>query len=97
MKKFYEEDIKELILDKKHLFLNDTEEHTVLFEKAIVSGSTICDCLVFGVDSGIIGIEIKTERDTTKRLNKQLKHYSLICDKVFFSAMMTMWTRQKPS
>jgi len=83
MKRFYEQDIKDLILTKQHLFINSTEHHTVLFEKAIVSGSTIADCLIFAVDSGIIGIEIKTERDTTKRLNKQLKHYSLICDEVY--------------
>jgi hypothetical protein len=82
MKRFYEQDIKDLILTKQHLFIPPETPHTVLFEKAIVSGSTICDCLIFS-EGGIIGIEIKTERDTTKRLNKQLKHYSLVCDKVY--------------
>ncbi|AIW03549.1 hypothetical protein CPT_Moonbeam151 [Bacillus phage Moonbeam] len=83
MKKFYEQDIKDLILEKQHLFVPSEDENTVLFEKAIVTGSTIADCLIFSVSQGIIGVEIKTERDTTKRLNKQLKHYSLVCDKVF--------------
>jgi len=83
MKRFYEADIKDLILTKQHLFIQPGEDHTVLFEKAIVSGSTIADCLIFSSNSGMIGIEIKTERDTTKRLNKQLKHYSLCCDFVY--------------
>lgn len=82
MKRFYEQDIKDLILTKQHLFIPPGAPHTVLFEKAIVVGSTIADCLIF-TEGQIIGIEIKTERDTTKRLNKQLKHYSLFCDKVY--------------
>lgn len=82
MKRFYEQDIKYLILTKQHLFIPPGAPHTVLFEKAIVSGSTIADCLIFSEDH-MIGIEIKTERDTTKRLNKQLKHYSQVCDFVF--------------
>ncbi|AOZ62093.1 hypothetical protein QCM8_175 [Bacillus phage QCM8] len=32
-KRFYEEDIKELILNKQHLFVSNTDESTVLFEK----------------------------------------------------------------
>lgn len=80
---FYEEDIKELILQKRHIFLkNEDSKSTVLFEKGIVIGSTIADCLIFS-EEGIIGVEIKTEHDTTRRLNKQLKHYSLVCDKVY--------------
>ncbi|ALA13206.1 hypothetical protein TSARBOMBA_172 [Bacillus phage TsarBomba] len=83
MKKFYESDIKELILNKRHLFLsNKDSKSTVVFEKGIAVGSTIADCLIFS-EEGIIGIEIKTERDTTRRLNKQLQNYSLICDKVY--------------
>lgn len=83
MSGFYEEDIKELILQKRHIFLkNEDSKSTVLFEKGIVIGSTIADCLIFS-EEGIIGVEIKTEHDTTRRLNKQLKHYSLVCDKVY--------------
>lgn len=83
MKKFYEADIKELILNKQHIFIkNPNSKSTVVFEKAIVVGSTIADCMVFS-EEGLIGIEVKTERDTTRRLNKQLKNYNLVCDKVY--------------
>lgn len=82
MKGFYEADIKEVILEKKHLFVKSGKS-IVLFEKAVVVGSTICDCLIFSEDYGIIGVEIKTQFDNVRRLNKQLKNYSLICDKVF--------------
>lgn len=84
MDKFYEEDIKKLILEKKHIFFpkDYTKNTTVLFEKGIVINSTIADCLIFSED-GIIGVEIKTERDTTRRLNKQLRNYSLVCDTVY--------------
>jgi len=82
-KRFYEEDIKELILNKQHLFVSNTDESTVLFEKAISVGSTIADCLIFSREQGIIGIEIKTERDSTRRLNKQLTSYSQVCDWVY--------------
>lgn len=83
MSGFYEDDIKKLILQKRHIFLkNENSRSTVLFEKGIVIGSTIADCLIFS-DEGIIGVEIKTEHDTTRRLNKQLRNYSLVCDKVF--------------
>lgn len=82
MDKLYEANIKQLILKKKHIFV-DRGNSTVLFEKAIVVGSTIADCLIFSQDRGIIGVEIKTEHDTTRRLNKQLKNYSLVCDWVY--------------
>lgn len=84
MKKLYEAEIKELILKKKHIFVsNGNSNSTILFEKAIVIGSTIADCIIFSEDKGIIGIEIKTEYDNTRRLNKQLKNYSLVCDYVY--------------
>lgn len=82
-KKFYEQDIKELILNKRHLFIgNPDDRHVLLFEKAIDIGSCIADCLIF-TENELIGIEIKTERDSVKRLNKQLSSYSKICDKVY--------------
>jgi hypothetical protein len=83
MKKFYEADIKALILEKRHIFVTEGYNSTVLFEKGIVIGSTIADCLIFAEDRGITGVEIKTEHDTTRRLNKQLKNYSLVCDYVY--------------
>lgn len=82
-KRFYEQDIKDLILTKSHLFLQSPgEKHTILFEKAIDVGSCIADCLVF-TESGLIGLEIKTERDSVKRMNKQIQSYSKICDWVY--------------
>lgn len=82
MERFYEHDIKELILNKKHIFVTEGKS-TIVFEKGIVVGSTIADCMIFSEEKGILGIEIKTERDNTRRLNKQLKHYSLVCDYVY--------------
>lgn len=83
MDNLYEADIKEVILNKRHIFLQDRDtKSTVLFEKGIVVGSTIADCLIFS-EEGIIGVEIKTSHDNVRRLNKQLKNYSLVCDKVF--------------
>lgn len=83
MSVFYEEDIKQAILLKKHLFLSKEDESTIVFEKGIVIGSTIADCLIFSKEKGIVGIEIKTEVDTTRRLNKQLNNYSKVCDFVY--------------
>jgi hypothetical protein len=83
MKKFYEHDIKQVILEKKHIFVSEGYNSTVVFEKGIVIGSTIADCLIFSEERGLIGVEIKTERDTTRRLNKQMKNYSLVCDYVY--------------
>lgn len=84
MGKFYEDEVKKLILEKKRIFLtDDTKNSTVVFEKAISIGSTIADCLIFSQERGLIGVEIKTEHDTTRRLNKQLKNYSQVCDIVY--------------
>ncbi|AGB62722.1 hypothetical protein [Bacillus phage phiAGATE] len=83
-KRFYEDDIKQIILEKRHIFVTDGySKSTVLFEKGIVVSSTIADCLIFSEGGGIIGVEIKTERDNVRRLNKQLKNYSLVCDYVY--------------
>lgn len=79
---FYEEHIQQLILKKEHLF-GDIGDSTVVFEKAIMQGRTICDCLIFTEKRGLIGIEIKTEHDSTQRLNKQLADYEKVCDYVY--------------
>lgn len=79
---FYEAHIQQLILNKKHIF-GDIGESTVVFEKAIMRGRTICDCLIFTEKRGLIGVEIKTERDSTTRLNKQLADYEQVCDYVY--------------
>jgi hypothetical protein len=83
MNGFYEDDIKKLILHKQHIFVPNGDTNTVLFEKGITINSTIADCLIFSKAKGIIGVEIKTERDTTRRLNKQLNSYSQVCDYVY--------------
>jgi hypothetical protein len=83
MGKLYEAEIKELILNQAHIFVPKGDTNTVLFEKAITVGSTIADCLIFSKAKGIIGVEIKTQYDSTRRLNKQLKNYSLVCDWVY--------------
>lgn len=77
----YEKAVKELILNHKELFTDDPH-CSVLFEKNINFYSTIADCLIF-TDTEIIGVEIKTAHDTTKRLAKQLKDYNEVCDRVF--------------
>lgn len=83
MGKLYEADIKKIILEKGYIFgLADYNKSVIIFEKGIVVNSTICDCLIFTEDA-IIGIEIKTEHDTIRRLNKQLKNYSIVCDFVY--------------
>lgn len=82
MIKFREQDIQQLILNKQRVF-GDIGKNVIVFEKAIMRGRTICDCLIFTEKKGVIGVEIKTERDTTNRLNKQLHDYELVCDYVY--------------
>lgn len=87
--RFYEDDIKDMILRKKRLFVPEGMESVVLFEKALVPSKakgiskSIADCLIFREDGIIIGIEIKTERDELSRLRSQLPGYSIVCDYVY--------------
>lgn len=87
--RFYEDDIKDLILRKKHLFVPEGMGSAVVFEKALVPSRSdgvdkrIADCLIFREDGIIIGVEIKTERDSLSRLRSQLPAYSLVCDYVY--------------
>lgn len=81
-KRFKEEDIVELIKDKEHLF-GDIGDSAIVFEKAIMQQKTIMDCMICTENKGVIGIEIKTERDSTQRLNKQIENYSKVCDLVY--------------
>lgn len=80
--RFLEADIKKLILNKEAVF-GDLGESAIVFEKAIMRGNTIMDCMILSERQGVIGVEIKTERDTTRRLNKQLKDYEKVCDYVY--------------
>lgn len=87
-KRFYEQDIKDLILRKEKMF-GILGKSAIVFEKKLSNTkdktvkTTIADCLIFSEQKGIIGIEIKTERDSTQRLNRQLRAYSLTCDYVY--------------
>lgn len=88
MTEFYEADIKEMIKDKEHMF-GDIGDNVLLFEKALSFKrdksvkKVIADVLVFSEKKGIIGVEIKTERDSTQRLLRQMRAYSLNCDYVY--------------
>lgn len=86
--KYYEEHIKGGLLTQPYLFKQDglisTEgEQVVIFEKAIMRGKCIMDCLVADSEGTVIGLEIKTEHDSTQRLKKQLHMYSLVCKYVY--------------
>lgn len=80
--KYREEDVVAMLKDKEHLFPN-IGKSSLVFEKAIMQGKTIMDCMLCTENKGVIGIEIKTERDTTYRLNKQLQDYNKVCDYVY--------------
>ncbi|AMW63421.1 sce7726 family protein [Bacillus phage NotTheCreek] len=81
---FYEDDVKQLVLNNKRLFLPFKDmKSVVLSEKGIDINSVIADLLIFRSDGILIGVEVKTARDSTTRLNKQLRAYSKICDLVY--------------
>lgn len=75
----YEADVKQWVLDNGYLFSSD-KDAIAIFEKLIYRVRV--DCLIMDKDK-ITGIEIKTNHDTNKRLEHQLKEYLLICDKVY--------------
>lgn len=77
-----EEDIVQLIKGKEAMF-GEIGQSALIFEKAIMQGKTIMDCMICTEGRGVIGIEIKTERDSTQRLNKQIENYSYVCDYVY--------------
>lgn len=79
-----EDDLKNAVLHNQHLFahLGDLGKSVVLYEKKI-SKRVISDCLLLSSNQGIIGIEIKTDADTTKRLRHQLYGYARTCDYVY--------------
>lgn len=84
----YAKDVKQMILETPKAFVSKDDVTAVWFEKEIVSthgrgDDTIADCLVFSVEQGLIGIEIKSARDSKKRLRRQLRDYSKVCDYVW--------------
>lgn len=87
-KKFYEADIKKAVLKERHLFYDDgitsdIEDVRIYNEKAIAQGKCIMDCFVLDKNGHTLGMEIKTERDSTQRLNKQMFYYSQVCSYVY--------------
>lgn len=87
-KKFYEQEVKDAVLKERHLFYedeitSDQEDIRIYNEKAIAQGKCIMDCFVLDRNGTTLGIEIKTEMDSTQRLNKQLFYYSQVCKYVY--------------
>lgn len=86
--KYYEEHIKGGLLTQPQIFDSDnvakeTENKVMIFEKAIMRSKCIMDCMLLDSNGTVIGLEIKTERDSTQRLKKQLYMYSLVCKYVY--------------
>jgi len=84
-----EKQVKQAILDHPLLFKTNGIDHgpqRVVFEKMAylrAYGNLIADALIFTENAGIIGVEIKTEYDTIKRLHKQLQEYIRVCNYVY--------------
>ena len=80
--------IKDFVMHNEHFF-GDLGEKIVLSEKSMGLSrqrnikETIADLLIFSMEKGIIGIEIKTEYDNLQRLNRQMRGYSLVSDYVW--------------
>lgn len=90
----YEKDLKEFILDNPDILDDDLGylgKTSVIFEKKLTysrqkeAKRTIADAIVFTEHRGIVGIEIKTssKKDSTVRLKRQLKGYSLNSNYVY--------------
>lgn len=85
VKPIKEDELKDSILGNvgkwliQHNYISHTS--TFLFEKSINFGKTISDCLI--VDDIVVGIELKSEYDTLKRLKNQLQSYETLCDYTF--------------
>jgi len=83
----YADDVKEALLLNRDLFVQHEEDTSVIFEKTLDSYHrkqyTIADSLIFSSDKGLTGVEIKTARDSKKRLGRQLEGYTEVCDYVY--------------
>lgn len=79
-----EHQVKQALLDNPYLFsyLGDLGSSKIVFEKSVNHGKLIADALVFTHNQGIIGVEIKTEYDSLKRLSHQLDNYLQVCNYV---------------
>lgn len=80
-----EPELQEFVLENKHLF-GDMGRTSLIFEKRLSVSKkdgapvSIADCLIFTEKKNIIGCELKSEADNTRRLNRQLRASALICD-----------------
>lgn len=85
-----EKDIKDFLLENGHLF-GDLGKSSVWFEKVLTYSNkrnrdakkTVADALLFTEKKGVVGIEIKSRKDSTYRLNRQLKTYVLNCNYIY--------------
>ncbi|BCK59851.1 hypothetical protein [Staphylococcus phage vB_SauH_DELF3] len=86
--KFYEQDIQELITTERHRVKDDEiscniQDIRIFNENAICQGKCRTDCLILNNDGTVMHIEIKKEPDSTTRLNKHVRMYSLFCKYVY--------------
>lgn len=72
--KLYDKDIREPMFD----YLEEQFGKTRIFEEKII-GRSRADIIML-TDESIIGIEIKSDRDTYDRLKKQVRNYNKYCD-----------------
>ena len=81
------------IVKKRHPKLLDQDMRPILFEMFEMSGErmrimeefVLCrkcraDAVMFAPERGIIGFEIKSDRDSLERLEHQIRDYSRFCD-----------------
>lgn len=80
MDNLWEDEIKNSILQNKVIFnqLGNLGQTLIIYEKKIYK-RVIADALIFSQNQGIIGVEIKTQHDTLKRLPRQLDSYVRTC------------------
>lgn len=90
----YEKDLKDYVLSNPQVLeedLGDLGDTSVVFEKRLTysrqkeAKRTVADALIFTENKGIIGVEMKTstKKDSTVRLKRQLKGYSLNANYVY--------------
>lgn len=79
-----EDNIKNSVLQNKSIFnhLGKLGNDLIIYEKKIYGG-VITDCLIFTQYQGIIGVEIKTQHDTLRRLPRQLDSYVKTCRYIY--------------
>lgn len=96
----YAKDVKQMLLNTPKLFVTDDDKTAVWFEKEIVGNystqHTIADCLIFSEEQGLIGVEIKSARDSNRRLRRQLTDYAKVCDYVWVLIHDTMLVEVEP-